>query len=290
MRVAGLVIGGVALASLFETGMAAFDHIEEAKRYGGEYQKLVLKTSLLRLRLRRWADGVEFARTIQAFGSDFDGDDAKALLGHIARDIQDTERVARRYNFDEKALPASASDKKVDTLDYLATKVRAMAIRQQEHTSLAKKTRWALHDHGKFKELIESLDKHLTNLETLFTPEAKSKVLQVAKSQGEELIQASSVEEPSGNDATPIALLAEATEGIDDILKKALEKAAPADKQHIFSGEFLQSEEARVQIGDYVAAGHTATRNDKYSGRFDAKGKARALYGSNYGGKSVYDD
>jgi hypothetical protein len=55
-EVAGLAIGGVALASLFDTCMRTFKRINAGKNCGRDYQEAALKITLLGNRLSRWED------------------------------------------------------------------------------------------------------------------------------------------------------------------------------------------------------------------------------------------
>lgn len=293
-EVAGLVIGGVGLLSLFESGMNAFDHIETARHYGGDYEKYSLKLALLHLRLSRWAKGVELASAVQAIGTAKEGEKANDLLGQIVREIQRTERIAQRYQVDGDPAPAqSASDQKVDVVAALVAKVNSLALRRQKKTSLTQKTRWALRDQSKFKDLLVEIDGLIKDLEILFSTTLAPEVTQLASAEAQELIEASSVEEPRESDAssTRMALLSEGTEGIDSLLQAALQRAAPSTSKHIFTGKFLQSEEARVFIGTYVAPGNTASSIDstEFSGDFTSTGKARVNIGNQFGGKHVFD-
>lgn len=296
MEVVGLVIGGVSLLTMFESGMNAFDHIETAKHYGGEYEKYSLKLALLHLRLGRWAKGVELASAVQAIGTPDEGEQAKELLAHILSEIQRTEAIAKRYNLKDKGTPPKTeSDDKVDFIDSLVTKVSSLAIKRQKKSSITQKTRWALRDQSKFQKLLVDIDNDIKDLEDLFPTVVQTQVQELASVEAQELIGPSSVTETDDSSAdatTRMALLAEGTEGIDNLLKSALEQTAPSRDKRVFSGNFLNSDEAKVFIGTYVAPGNTASKaaaDDEWNGNFWNKDKAKVHIGNKLGGTYVLD-
>ena len=131
-EVAGLVIGGVSLASLFDSCMNAFDYIDSAKTYGKEYQKSAVKVSLLQLRLARWEESVSAAASPGSalkIGTAQDGETAKDLLGEIATGIEDTEKVAKRYKL--KQAPPLMDNNEAMSMEALVSRAKNLSIRRQ---------------------------------------------------------------------------------------------------------------------------------------------------------------
>ena len=288
----GFVIGGISLATLFDSCMNAFDHIEAASTYGREYQKSGLNFSLLQLRLSRWAEGVRTVNNSQPgfkLGTPKEAKAAQKLLGEIAADIEDTEAAAKRYTLEDDALPASQSDQHEMAMKALTSRVRSMALHRQKSSSFAQKTRWALRDQRKFRNLISDLDHHVTQLETLFPPVREIQP-RLAATEASELVQPSEIEEPGESESAAVKILKEATSGVDKILEAAIEKAgANARRDHQFS-DVNTLDRARAGVGDEVALGATPNGYGHTYRGMTAKDDARVLYGNNYGGKSVYDD
>ena len=54
METAGLVIGSLSLASLFETCMKCFDYIDTGKQYGEDYQRFAMSLRSIELHMSRW--------------------------------------------------------------------------------------------------------------------------------------------------------------------------------------------------------------------------------------------
>ena len=55
---AGVVIGGVALASLFTTCVDCFEYIQLGRDFGKNYQRSQLQLTTVQLRLLRWGQSV----------------------------------------------------------------------------------------------------------------------------------------------------------------------------------------------------------------------------------------
>ncbi|KXL50472.1 hypothetical protein M433DRAFT_132187 [Acidomyces richmondensis BFW] len=131
METAGLVIGGVGLAALFDTCITTFEYIDAGRNYGKVYQKAVLKLATLELRLSRWGSTVKFQdETVEAFNTATKEQCAqvKALLGQIQIDLEDAEKASKRYT-----LPQAQDADRVDgsiKLENLTEKLRRIALQR----------------------------------------------------------------------------------------------------------------------------------------------------------------
>ncbi|KXL48427.1 MAG: hypothetical protein FE78DRAFT_87239, partial [Acidomyces sp. 'richmondensis'] len=294
METAGLVIGGVGLAALFDTCMTAFEYIDASRTYGKDYQKTVLKLATLELRLSRWGSTVKFQDvTVEAFNTATKEQSAqvKALLGQIQMDLEDAEKASKRYT-----LPQAQDADRVDgsvKLENLTEKLRRIALQRQKKSSLMKKGRWALRDKKKLATLIEDI-KDVPEL----AQQLQAARRKIAVDDTEQLVQAIEVEEaeePQKPTETVVAILQEATLDVDHLLHDAINIAA----KHVTTGDKIKGltidGKARVEFGKFIASGYTGpapaekTKNRSFD-NVKITGDARVRFDDTYGGPGVFDN
>jgi hypothetical protein len=290
----GLSIGGVSLLGFFEAGMNAFDHIETARAYGEDYQRFVLKAAVLRLRLARWANGIDLLSRAESVGTPEEANIAKLLLGNVASDIEKTGVFAKGDTVNDNSLPAVEDERQLTTIDELAKRVDSMAIRRHRKSTLGQKARWALRDHAKFKKLLENLNEHITELERLFPGHASLQDAEkrLAQEDATELVRASGNDIDDGaSGETAVEVLVKATCDIDEQLMGGIEQAISHDgRRHVYNTVVNAEDTARVQMGDYVAPGQTATgTGHRYEGIMNSQGNAKVHMGDSFGGPQIFD-
>jgi hypothetical protein len=296
MEVAGLVVGGVGLAALFETCMNTFEYVDTGKRYGVDYQKAALKVSVLELRLSRWGQQVRFSETLPEGSTSDQSPQVEALLGQIQMDLEDACKASKRYVLprgNETGQQVAGSG----NLESLGDRFRGLSLRRQNRTSLVKKTRWALRDKKKLDSLIDDIKGSVDSLENLSSavsapsPQQRQEVMKDVQ----ELVQPAEIEEPEETNEPIIAVLKEITEGVDGQLREAVDVAATRVASGDSHSNIFTSDKARMIFGDYIANGykgpvvladrHTVTSNKVYT-----TGEAKVQFGNSYGGKSIMDD
>jgi len=306
METAGLVIGGVGLAALFDTCMTTFEYIDAGRNYGKDYQKAVLKLAILELRLSRWGSTVQFQDDmVEALDTATKEQSAqvKALLGQIQMDLQDAEKASKRYT-----LPQAQDAGRVDgsvKLEKLTEKFRRIALRRQKKSSLMQKGRWALRDKKKLATLIEDIKSGVESLEGLFPGDAPDLAQQlqaarrnIAVDDTEQLVQPIEIEEaeqPQEPTETVVTVLQEATLDVDHLLHNAINIAA----KHVTSGDKFKGltidGKARVEFGRFIASGYTGpapaekTKNRSFD-NVKITGDARVRFDDTYGGPGVFDN
>ena len=171
--VSGLVIGAIALASLFSTCIELFDCFELGRNYAYDYQLACTKLGLLRARLSRWglslhieAPGHELPSLRKHWPEERDVI-GRSLLG-IKTIFSDSSLLAQKYKLLPKrtrkpvtfALPLrSSTSPQIDSATTLPT------ASSSNWSFLRKRTLWAIHDKGKFDRLIQDLSFLIENLE-----------------------------------------------------------------------------------------------------------------------------
>jgi hypothetical protein len=293
MEVAGLVVGGVGLAALFETCMNTFEYVDTGKKYGVDYQKRALKVSVLELRLSRWGQQVRFSETSPTSQQ---STQVEALLGQIQMDLEDACKASKRY-----VLPKSNEpDQQVTgsgTLESLGDTFRRLSLKRQKRTSLVNKTRWALRDKKKLDSLIDDIKGSVDSLENLSSaisapsPKQREEVMRDVQ----ELVQPAEIEEPEETTEPIIAVLKEITDGVDGQLREAVDVAATRVASGDSHSNIFTSDKARVIFGDYIANGYkgpvvSADRHTVTSNKVYTTGQAKVQFGNSYGGKSIMDD
>ena len=292
-EVVGLVIGGVGLATLFDSCMNAFQYVESASKYGKDYQKAALKISVLQLRLTRWGQNVKFvedasgARYSVPVATAEEVETVKSLLGNIEYDFEAAEKLSQRHQTNT-AQPGPADGKELATVESLTRKVKSLAIHRQKSSSLGQKTRWALQDKRKLDNLIGDLNQYITDLVNLF-PGIKHDQLELAKKEASELVQPSEIEEPAEGVASAVELLQGATSQVDEMLEVAVNQKVLSIRTGHDYADMEALGATRVEVGDYVAEGQKVNGHMHKYRRTKADGTARVRYGNNYGGKGVFD-
>lgn len=193
-EIAGLVIGGVSLVTLFDTCLSGYDKIELARNYGRDYERLVVKFELLRTRFYLWgqAMGLEQApNSAQGLAEITESQIAlctnwnsvKETVGNslvaIQGLLQDLSKLEKSYGLvrisDSKVASAEASESQMVMRDRqkssaLSEVFESLSVRSrswQKESSPRKKFLWAIRDREEFQELINELLVFVENLEAV---------------------------------------------------------------------------------------------------------------------------
>ncbi|CAN9166705.1 unnamed protein product [Alternaria alternata] len=172
MEPAGLAVGIVALAGLFNNAVDCFEYVQLGSAFGTDFQVSLLKLDILRLRLSRWGKSVGLDGDLSnvhaiklATGPPEDIEKAGNVLGQIMDLFTKMESKSKKYQS-----RMGETDGDLAVLDVatnleasgqsLHEKMRAMSIKRQNSTPLRPKVQWALYERKRFKELLE----HVTDL------------------------------------------------------------------------------------------------------------------------------
>ncbi|KAH8636217.1 hypothetical protein IG631_08052 [Alternaria alternata] len=169
MEPAGLAVGIVALAGLFNNAVDCFEYVQLGSAFGTDFQVSLLKLDILRLRLSRWGKSVGLdgdlsnAHAIKiATSPPEDVEKAGNVLGQILELFAKMESKSKKYQS-----RTGETDGDLTVLD-LATnleasgqslheKMRAMSIKRQNSTPLRPKVQWALYERKRFSVLLEDV-------------------------------------------------------------------------------------------------------------------------------------
>jgi hypothetical protein len=290
METAGLAIGTLSLAALFETCMTCFDYIDTGRQYGKDYQRFVISMRSLELRLSRWWD-VAGLQTNKTRVSEDAERHIKDLLGEIHSDLQEAQERAQKYNNPTMTDDGSAR------LETLADRFQRRANIRQKRTPLVNVIKWALRDQTKCKRLVKTIKNAVEELEGVLPQTAPDSQLahQAAVEDAEQLVQPAEVEEPAEASATPvIEILHDATDN-DPVLQQVLEIVAKQASSGDEIRNIFTSDKARVALDDFIASeykGPAPVERQRRRVVQDVKtsGEGRLQVGKTYGGKGVFDD
>ena len=170
--VSGLILGTIALASLFKTCIELFDYFELGRNHAYDYQLACTKIALLKARLSTWGISLRI---------ELPGEEHPALRQHWAEEHE----VIGRSLFGIKDIFGNAS---LLAEKYRLTPRRSRSFRSfiqhrggEQHpidddtnptkpsatswSFLRKRTVWAIHDKQKFERFIQDLSFLIENLE-----------------------------------------------------------------------------------------------------------------------------
>jgi hypothetical protein len=160
---AGLVVGTIALATLFQTALDFLDCLEDAKNLTYDRKLGDTKIRLLEIRLKQWGEDMHVLHPGQEDGGlrehwmEESGTVANCLLG-IAEILSTASELSCKYDVYKKTGFVWSSifrpRGKPRSLQYLRTL-----------GSLRQRASWAIRDKKRFDALVVELDFLITNLE-----------------------------------------------------------------------------------------------------------------------------
>lgn len=104
MELAGLTVGVLAIAGLFNNVVDCFEYVQIGRHFGQGYQTGVLKLDSARLRLSRWGQSVGLSHELkdtqslsQVLEPAQEVNKAKEILGQILELFADAEGISARF-------------------------------------------------------------------------------------------------------------------------------------------------------------------------------------------------
>jgi hypothetical protein len=180
MEGAGLAVGIVALAGLFNNAIDCFEYVRLGRAFGTNFQTSLLKLDNARLRLSRWGESVGLdgdfsnAHAIKlAIGPPEDLTAAERVLSQIMDLFANAEGISKKYRSrtgeaDWNLVVLDATTDMEPLGQSLHEKMRTMSIKRQNSTPLRQKVQWALYEEKHFKRLIEDVTDLVNDLVQLF--------------------------------------------------------------------------------------------------------------------------
>lgn len=274
METAGLVIGGVSLASLFTTCVDCFEYVQLGRQFGKDYQTATLKLDLIKLRLSRWANAVNTSGYSITVQSEDEITKVKEVLGQIVYLFQETEKKSERFRVSKGAVDEKADLSLDEDIEAIHLKMRNLALKRQKRSSFTQKAAWALSEEKFFRRLIEDVDPLVRDLVDMF-PAAKEQQEKLSIEEAYEL-----------QTEKAVTTLQDANEGEDELLQVSLTEAMAGQVKHSFLNNSLEGE-VRARYGDEIAPGSAPSGLGSMYGKNSASGKVTVHYGDSWGHGSM---
>ena len=242
---AGLAVGVVALAGLYNNAVECFEFVQLGRNFGKDFQTSQLKLDSARLRLSRWGKSLSLSDDVRDLASlqgrfvpEANVKHAEALLGQIVELFAESEGVSNKYKSrpDGSLAVYNAQTDLEPAMAKLHDQMRQLAVERQVRSGVRQKAKWALYQEKYFRRLIEDINELVDNLVELFP---------AVQQHQRELCD---TEVSAIGDGEGLSILKEIAAAQDHSLEQAINKAtAGATKSHhvVFSG----SHNTGVQMG-----------------------------------------
>ncbi|KAL8823652.1 MAG: hypothetical protein Q9191_005666 [Dirinaria sp. TL-2023a] len=251
MEPAGLTVGVLTVAGLFNNAVDCFEYVQIGRSFGQRYQNGLLKLDGARLRLSRWGQSVGLSGELedtqslpQVLGSAQSVTKAEEILGQILELFADAEGISTKFKTragrskQESLVHDNQTDLEPTALS-LHNRMRDLSIKRQNQTGLRQKAKWALYEEKHFKRLIEDITSLVNDLIELFPAAQESQ---------KKLCNAEVAQVADMNGIEALSMLEGAAKSQDKLLEEAVVKAmgqkAPTPNI-VFSG----SHNSGLQLG-----------------------------------------
>jgi hypothetical protein len=279
---AGLVVGVVSIAALFNNCVECFEYLRLGKSFGRDYQTCQLRLDTAKLRITRWGEAVNIHQNAplaaERGGSDRAAKLAFSYVEQIHHLIQGVQRSAERYQLVDPSRDVSLATSTDMTVIGSDVHNRATEIseRRQRSASNRDKLTWALYEGKEFNQMIVQIMDLVDDLEKVFPVESAC----------QQLVQ---LEVEEFDDEISLATLQQGAKSTDKVLYNAA-----AQRRLLISGSntagAIQAEaDADVQVGnqfttDLLAQGlYPTDKTRNKSGDISAGGKSKVQIGNRFG-------
>lgn len=249
---AGLAVGIVALAGLFNTTVECFEYIQLGRTFRTDFQTSQLKLDNARLRLSRWGKSLglndkdiqETASLQGCFRTEKNVKQAEALLGQILELFAEAEGVSDRYRGRKESQHSSlvVYDPQID-LDpptaKLHERMRGLALERQNRSDVRQKAKWALYQEKQFRRLIEDITDLVDGLDKLFP----------AAQQAQRHLCDAEVSALTFGENGALSMLRDIAAAQDKLLEQAITKAAAENGEKSHHIVFSCGSNSGVQLG-----------------------------------------
>lgn len=291
MEAAGLVIGVVTLASVFESVISGLDRLQTGRDVDNSLERYLLQLEVLKLRLHRWHDAVGRLKERGDQGSasvkEADGQLAETHLKVIDQLLQKESKLSMKYGKQE--LPGQEEEEEISPGEEQVSPRKSWMIKSlrrvsQRHTrtintpppsSLRRQISWAFRGEQNFKDLVTNISTHIDNLEHIIpTDDMRKELTQMRLEDVNELATQPEANHQDADRLTEVVLV------LDPPFAELM-NARPVNE---WVGNVAE-DNARVVQGDLVASGYKGEEVAtacSWRGNV-ARGNSRVIMGSVYG-------
>ncbi|VBB77138.1 Putative heterokaryon incompatibility protein [Podospora comata] len=270
-EVAGLVIGAISLASLFDSVVNNFDRVQVGREFGETYRRYLLQLEVLRLRLHRWRDAV--SRLIELNDPAVKQANGVLVQRHLS-DIQSLfekeEKLSKPY------YKVEVEDEAEGEEDWMVRTLRGLSRKHRANTpSVQCKVRWAIRGRNEFDRLVTNISVQVSNLEEIIPTHDMERRLSQMRSE-----DANEVGKQREANAIDIDILREIALIVDGKLSDMVKVKA----RNEWVGNTAE-DESKLHQGDMVSNdyhGNAIAPGGLWKDNV-AKGKSKVTQGTSYG-------
>jgi len=303
----GIAAGAIGIAAAFTACVDCFSYVQLGRHFGRDFQTGLLSLDCARLRLTRWGKAVDIYEDPKLGRPDATSAElqiAEETLVQILLLFENSQKIAEKYKASQigasptsasptktrffgrptRASPPRTSEPKADltiltldelnpTIRTLHNKMRLLATRRQKGTSIIKVVQWALYHRSELSDLIQNITALIDNIENLFP--ARQSQLMLVKQETAEI-----------DNKQSLGMIESAAQDVDTLLQAAAKECLTG---HQFLNVMVRG---KGQLGDVFTGdwkGGACGAGHKYDGA-EVATSGRALFGTQYGGKSFWDD
>lgn len=271
-EVAGLVIGAISLASLFDSVVNNFDRVQVGREFNETRQRYLLQLEVLKLRLHRWRDAVSKLLEVgDPAVKQADGNLVKRHLSDIQSLFKKEEELSKPYKVTTNKAEDEESKK-----DWLVKSLQCLSRKHcADAPSVRSQVRWAIRGKKEFEGLVADVSVQVSNLEQIIpTHEMERRLNQMRSEDANEIGKQHEANVKDVNLLQEIALVVD--QKFADVVKvKAINE---------WVGNIAE-DEAMLHQGDLVSNDYHGTAiapGGRWEGNV-AKGKSRVTQGTSYG-------
>ncbi|KAK3905904.1 prion-inhibition and propagation-domain-containing protein [Staphylotrichum tortipilum] len=283
----GIVAGALSVAGLFNNCVDCFEYIQLGHHFGHDYERCQLRLDIAKTRLGRWGEAVKI-NDDPRFHSTAPIDKSVQLAQSIIEEImilfESARKTSKRYELvaDQQDLVVFEERDMKPAGRALHSRLKHLARGRQKHTSLAKKTAWALYDGRSLEKTVGQIASFVDDLEKVFPVEVVCHKL-------------AEIEIEEVEDEASLTMLKDAAGGIDAALSDAATQKIDAIAERNSARDIRTEDRARVHLGNVItdAALHREVLiRDQTTNLVEtvvAKGESRIQIGNTYGGNGFWD-
>lgn len=188
MEIGGLTVGAIALAGLFNNCVEAFSYLKAGQSLEHDLEILLVKLDIEKARLLSWGNSVGIVRPINDGRSNVleeysNTEIISVALRNIHLLLTDSQRLRDRYAM--RAIMESSNTTEPRRLDLVShtsmnifrrsyIRLCNRIVENRSQVPVANRIIWAVHDRGKFNDLIQDLRELIDGLVILLTPIVQS--------------------------------------------------------------------------------------------------------------------
>lgn len=170
MEAAGLAIGTLSLAGLFNNAVDCFEFVKLGRDFGKDFGTNQLQLDNARLRLTRWG-AIVHVQENEGSLPPAELEQARKTIEEIIFLFTQAKEVSEKFKKEAgPAIELAAYDPNTDMesqMLVLHERMRSLAQARQKKVGLIRKTKWALYERGHFMALLESIRTLLDDLEKI---------------------------------------------------------------------------------------------------------------------------